>query len=307
MSTLVISYEELKEAANAAKKTANALEDYTENLEHKLSNKISNYNGEHTQYVSEANSSVKRKLSNLRQKQNDFTTLSKNIETFQANCQIVDYNIAIALRNLNGEFNNSYGMNAKAVTNFIAGMSVMGNATALGRYLKDYNSRMNKRLVTSKENIKKWYQHNNTKKVSSSLLSVSKTIELIKSRSVTIKNKASKNDGTSIKYSTSIVPSNKNDDKSKNIADFIFSAATAIITSASMSYIGNALLKRGSKGIDVKKLQIALNKYNYNLEVDGVFGPNTERALKDYQKKHGLVADGIAGDKTKACLGLIIT
>ena len=33
---------------------------------------------------------------------------------------------------------------------------------------------------------------------------------------------------------------------------------------------------------------------------DGNFGPRTEKAVRDYQKKNGLVADGMAGPATLA-------
>lgn len=52
-------------------------------------------------------------------------------------------------------------------------------------------------------------------------------------------------------------------------------------------------LRKGSKGEEVKRLQRLLN-----LTDDGIFGPATEAAVKEYQKTHGLVADGIVGDKT---------
>lgn len=53
------------------------------------------------------------------------------------------------------------------------------------------------------------------------------------------------------------------------------------------------LLKRGSRGDDVKRLQSALN-----LIADGIFGPLTEEAVKDYQIHHNLTVDGIVGNKT---------
>lgn len=53
------------------------------------------------------------------------------------------------------------------------------------------------------------------------------------------------------------------------------------------------LLKKGSRGEDVKKLQTILNLYP-----DGIFGPLTEEAVKDYQKANGLTVDGIVGDNT---------
>jgi putative chitinase len=53
------------------------------------------------------------------------------------------------------------------------------------------------------------------------------------------------------------------------------------------------LLKLGSTGDDVAKLQAALN-----LKADGSFGPVTEAAVKKFQTANGLTADGIVGDST---------
>lgn len=53
------------------------------------------------------------------------------------------------------------------------------------------------------------------------------------------------------------------------------------------------ILKKGSKGIDVKTLQRYLHLYE-----DGIFGDLTEEAVKEFQKANGLVADGVVGDKT---------
>ena len=53
------------------------------------------------------------------------------------------------------------------------------------------------------------------------------------------------------------------------------------------------ILKIGSKGDDVKKLQSKLG-----LNADGVFGPGTETAVKKWQSSNGLTADGIVGEGT---------
>jgi putative chitinase len=53
------------------------------------------------------------------------------------------------------------------------------------------------------------------------------------------------------------------------------------------------LLKIGSKGEDVKKLQSKLG-----LGADGIFGAGTAAAVKKWQSENGLVADGIVGDGT---------
>lgn len=57
------------------------------------------------------------------------------------------------------------------------------------------------------------------------------------------------------------------------------------------------VLKKGSKGYYVKQLQSYLHLYE-----DGIFGPLTEEAVKEFQKANGLVPDGIVGDKTWAKL-----
>ena len=64
-------------------------------------------------------------------------------------------------------------------------------------------------------------------------------------------------------------------------------------------------LRRGNTGKDVKKLQKALHELGYDLGkpgIDGIIGPITERAIKEFQKEAGLVVDGIAGPKTLAAL-----
>jgi len=60
-----------------------------------------------------------------------------------------------------------------------------------------------------------------------------------------------------------------------------------------------AILKKGLSGEPVKRLQGKLG-----VEADAVFGPATEKALKDWQAKNGLAADGIAGPDTFMRMGL---
>jgi peptidoglycan hydrolase-like protein with peptidoglycan-binding domain len=58
----------------------------------------------------------------------------------------------------------------------------------------------------------------------------------------------------------------------------------------------------GSYGDDVKLLQNALNNLGYKLNVDGSFGKLTVAAVKNYQEKNGLRADGVVGPITVASL-----
>lgn len=63
-----------------------------------------------------------------------------------------------------------------------------------------------------------------------------------------------------------------------------------------------ANVQYGSYGSTVSTLQKKLNENGYHLAVDGEFGKETRKAVKDYQKKHGLVVDGIVGKNTWSSL-----
>ena len=55
----------------------------------------------------------------------------------------------------------------------------------------------------------------------------------------------------------------------------------------------SSVLRKGSKGPEVVKMQQALG-----ITADGAFGLGTQIAVKNFQKKNGLTADGIAGPNT---------
>lgn len=62
-------------------------------------------------------------------------------------------------------------------------------------------------------------------------------------------------------------------------------------------------LRNGSKGLAVNELQTILNrKIDAGLKVDGVFGKNTEQAVKNFQSSNGLTVDGVVGKQTWAAL-----
>jgi len=58
-------------------------------------------------------------------------------------------------------------------------------------------------------------------------------------------------------------------------------------------------LKMETRGEEVKKLQTMLKEFGFYMgSVDGVFGSQTETAVKRFQKQTGLTVDGIVGAKT---------
>ena len=63
--------------------------------------------------------------------------------------------------------------------------------------------------------------------------------------------------------------------------------------------------QRGSSGSVVRQIQTKLRDWGYYTgSVDGVYGSATEKAVKYFQSKNGLTADGKAGPKTLAALGI---
>lgn len=58
------------------------------------------------------------------------------------------------------------------------------------------------------------------------------------------------------------------------------------------------VLRRGSRGVDVEKLQRALVVAGYTVLVDGDFGPATESVVRVFQSRSGLKSDGVVGEIT---------
>lgn len=64
-------------------------------------------------------------------------------------------------------------------------------------------------------------------------------------------------------------------------------------------------LAQGSRGENVRTLQARLSGYGYSVAVDGVFGPQTDAAVRHWQRANGLLPDGIVGPITSATLKAI--
>jgi peptidoglycan hydrolase-like protein with peptidoglycan-binding domain len=58
------------------------------------------------------------------------------------------------------------------------------------------------------------------------------------------------------------------------------------------------LVKRPTDRFPVRPLQQLLRARGHTVAVDGIFGPQTEAAVKAFQQSRGLAADGIVGPQT---------
>ncbi|EDS78601.1 spore cortex-lytic enzyme [Clostridium massiliodielmoense] len=69
--------------------------------------------------------------------------------------------------------------------------------------------------------------------------------------------------------------------------------------------IKTSVYKYGSKNNIVTEIQRRLKAWDYyEGELDGKYGYETYLAVKDFQRKNGLIVDGIVGDSTLASLGI---
>lgn len=79
----------------------------------------------------------------------------------------------------------------------------------------------------------------------------------------------------------------------------LFSGSTVTQAKPSSAVV---TLKRGRRGAAVRGLQQALKDLGYTIKVDGIFGRETDRVLRQFQKDQGLKSDGVAGRATQTAL-----
>ena len=81
--------------------------------------------------------------------------------------------------------------------------------------------------------------------------------------------------------------------------------AAVLIVALITTFCVSGLSKIGSRSDEVKKIQTKLKNWGYySGSVDGIFGTQTKKAVIAFQKANGLKADGIAGEKTLAAMGI---
>ena len=92
--------------------------------------------------------------------------------------------------------------------------------------------------------------------------------------------------------------------EAKAIADYFGVKKTNSKDSGDFT-IKHRILKKGCKGVDVEILQAILIYRGYNCGkcgTDGIFGSNTEKAVKQYQQDCEIESDGIVGPVTMSLL-----
>ncbi|WP_443143182.1 L,D-transpeptidase family protein [Pseudalkalibacillus sp. R45] len=76
------------------------------------------------------------------------------------------------------------------------------------------------------------------------------------------------------------------------------------VKSGAVVAVSTTNLKKGSRGAEVKNVQQRLTELGYSTKgIDGIFGKNTDAAVRKFQKTKKLKVDGVVGPATKKALG----
>ena len=97
--------------------------------------------------------------------------------------------------------------------------------------------------------------------------------------------------------------------KTRIVAVILLVLAVALtIPLATRSTASAEVIKQGSSGATVRTIQTKLKNWGYYTgSVDGIFGSKTKSAVMYFQRRNGLVADGIVGTKTAKALGITLS
>jgi len=85
---------------------------------------------------------------------------------------------------------------------------------------------------------------------------------------------------------------------------------TAMLTACVLllSTVSYAMPTYGTTSDEIKTMQTKLKRWGYYFgNINGYYGDETKAAVKWFQQKNGLLADGIVGEKTMAALGMPVS
>ena len=94
----------------------------------------------------------------------------------------------------------------------------------------------------------------------------------------------------------------------RRVTALFLAAALVFMTYAGLQTALAATYRQGSSGQTVVTIQTKLKNWGYYTgAVDGIYGSATVKAVKYFQQKNGLTADGICGPATLKALGITTT
>jgi peptidoglycan hydrolase-like protein with peptidoglycan-binding domain len=82
----------------------------------------------------------------------------------------------------------------------------------------------------------------------------------------------------------------------------LLAAALAPASAGAAQHLGDRVLQQGARGHDVRVLQDYLTRVGFRTPIAGIFGPQTLRNVKRFQRRHRLVIDGVVGPQVVGAL-----
>ncbi|MBR7177407.1 MAG: spore cortex-lytic enzyme [Clostridia bacterium] len=93
--------------------------------------------------------------------------------------------------------------------------------------------------------------------------------------------------------------------KKIQVVALLLVVATVVAVAVALPVANAAVIKVGSRGTTVKTIQTKLKRWGYYKGgIDGIFGNQTRDAVKYFQRRNGLTADGIVGSATARAMGI---
>jgi len=160
MSTVSISYKDLKNASSEANSVAKKFDSYANSLESKVYNKLKNYDGQWTSGLSNAYNKIGIKISDLRDQHDKYTKFSGDLSGLKEKCDDVDKSVKSKVSSLTASFKDAYGIKSNVVVNQINYFFTwIGNETAFGRWLGDKKDAVVAKKDYLKQCISEWYNY----------------------------------------------------------------------------------------------------------------------------------------------------
>ena len=95
--------------------------------------------------------------------------------------------------------------------------------------------------------------------------------------------------------------------KKIQVVALLLVVATVVAVAVALPVANAAVIKVGSRGATVKTIQTKLKRWGYYKGgIDGIFGNQTRDAVKYFQRRNGLTADGIVGSATARAMGITL-
>lgn len=166
MTTLSVSYRDLRSASAEAGQVARRLGEYADSLQSNVLKKLNNYSGDWTSNISTAKSQTEQKINDLRTEQNEYSSLANNLNDLKQACDTTDVAVRQRVSSLTADFKSANGIRNSEIENAISRfLNSLINETAAGRWLRSMVDQFVSAADYLKDYIRDWYNYDGGKEL----------------------------------------------------------------------------------------------------------------------------------------------